>query len=311
MSQTRSDSAEARKQVLEMFGSLLEDDEFVENSPPKKQRRDQEDVEMHHGSSSSRQQQQHPKQQQQFRPRSRERAAPSMNSLTMSMARLLIRHEDALATLKQNSAFMMFVDTTSALLPLLFRASKRWKERKEDVLRLEVPLRCALLTCVFQDLLRRATRVQQLLQCGPQQSDFIKAQEELKQFVDNKVIDGNNFLTKAWNGKELAVVQGTLAVDEACHMLQRLAAVISDPEVIQKFNSVRPLAPHYQSKTLPFFLELGWRHRESATIWEDMNVLTKFSVLQLVGAQLKRTTLRRSPLAQEIREQLSTLSRRT
>ena len=309
MSRLRSDSAEARRQLLQSFQGLVElaeDESEAKEHPTKKHKSkaaETSDVTMEEEGMKSR--------GFKGRGRSRDRSSSSIEQLTIDMARLLIRHEDSLQTLKQNSSFILHVKTKSPVLPLLLRVSRKWKDEREQVLRLDLPLRSVLLACLLQDLLRRVTRVQQLQHLEATHVDYSKAQAELDQYKASRIIGDGGFLSKSWNGKELEVIPGTLSVEDASNLLQRLAAAITDPEIVQKFNSMRPLADTYAGQTLPFFLEVGWRHKDSATVWEDLNGLCTYTMFELQSAQLRRTTLQRSPLAKDILEQMKTISRRT
>ena len=311
---------EAKKQMLQMFQGLVEesDDEFVKNNPSKRHK-SRENKEQHSAQASTPPTSAaaaataapYPANR---RGRSRDSTATTLEQLTYSMARLLIRHEDAIQTIKQNTAFMLYVKTTSTLLPLLYKVSKKWKAERDQVLSLDMPLRSVLLTCLLQDLLRKATRVQQLLRLDLQHADYQKALAEIQQHQSKQILDDKgHFLAKSWDQSKKCLQvrpEERLHADEACILLQRLAAAVTDPQILQRFHSMRPLSTQYAGSVLPFFLEVGWRHASAANVWEDLNVLTRFSVLELVEGQLCRTSLQRSPLAQEIQQQLANLSRR-
>ena len=275
---------------------------FVENSalPPSKRHKSRED---HPGTSSK----DNAPRSGGHRGRDRSRDPKiSLEELTYNMARLLIRHEDSIQTLKQNSAFMLYLKTSSALLPMLYKVSKRWKEEREQVIKIDLPLRSVLLTCLLQDLLRRVTRVQQLLHIGAGHDDYKKAQDEIAIYLQDEIIDGSgNFLAKAWDGKQLKIVPGKLPVAEACTLLQRLAAAITDPEIIQRFHSMRPLGPSFSGVVLPFFLEIGWRQQDAAATWTDLNTITQFTMLGVAAGAVETN------LASDIQKQLSALTRRT
>ena len=78
------------------------------------------------------------------------------------MCRLMLRHEDQLASLRQDRGLIVFVKQDQhSVLPALYKASTAWHEKKDQNAQSEnpSPLKTVLLSCVIRELLQRLQTV--------------------------------------------------------------------------------------------------------------------------------------------------------
>ena len=214
---------------------------------------------------------------------------------------LAVRHEDSINILKTNTSFMLHVETTSDVLAAMYRVSRRWKEERETNGAMTIPLRLVLLRCLMQDLSSTLTKL----------SSMDKVPEDL---VGKMILNADfMFLKKEWDPSQnkLVVRDGVFPLKDALTLFRRMVPLMLEPELIQRFHSMRPLSTSYTGATLPFFLEVGWRHPSSAMLWEDLNTLTQYSVFELQKARLRRCGQQRSALVQDIQKQLGSMSSRS
>ena len=79
--------------------------------------------------------------------------SPQVTSLVKAMGRLVIRQETQLQILKQNSAWLVYLQPgANGPIPVLFKAAERYKEQAK-VKFMEAPVRAVLLSTLFLTLL--------------------------------------------------------------------------------------------------------------------------------------------------------------
>ena len=227
----------------------------------------------------------------------------TMESLTLNLARMAIRMEDHANRQRLDTAFMLHFPTSAPILPALLEISKRWKHLQEEgVIRQEMPLRTVLLRCILEELIKSLSLL-----------DESEENERVKTLKAASILDEEGlFCQQEWNAEkqELQLAKGRMSIAEARRNMQQLAPLLLEPEIVHRFHSARPLAQEYKGAHLAFFLEVGLRHPQADLAHQLLSALCNMSVMELVQCRLRKPGQKRSPLAQEIQQQLNALGRR-
>ncbi|CAE7945894.1 Pol [Symbiodinium sp. KB8] len=225
--------------------------------------------------------------------------SPGISSDTFTqMCRLMLRHEEQLALLKQDRGLVVFVKQDQhSILPALYKASTAWNEKKDKAVTLEagLTLKTVLLSCVIKEILSRLQTVT-ATEAGKgklQTAGWINA-------------DGH-WVYQRWCQKTRRLVldeaRTPLSHDNAVRLLTTLRDSLTG-DIIQKFSATQPLykleEAGHQSAT--FFLEVSLRGKESDAVHSMLLQLVNNTMTHLVGISIKRENGQRSKLAQQIAE---------
>ncbi|CAE7243260.1 Pol, partial [Symbiodinium necroappetens] len=212
------------------------------------------------------------------------------------MCRLMLRHEEQLALIKQDRALVVFVKQDQhSILPALYKASAAWNDKKEkaDTMEAGLTLKTVLLSCVIKEILSRLQTVTateagkgKLLAAG-----WINAE--------------GHWVYQRWCQKSRRLVldetRTPLSHDNAVRLLTTLRDSLTG-DIIQKFSATHPLykleEAGHQSAT--FFLEVSLRGKESDAVHSMLLQLVNSTMTHLVGISVKRENGQRSKLAQQI-----------
>ena len=145
----RSESGGRRLQFLSSL--LLSGTVTADNSPPQKEqpnKRPRHDVARSQPGAST-------------KPKGRDRGRPSLSDDLRLLARLLIQHEDQLAALRVDKAFVLFArQDTYSIIPAMFAISQEWHRKWEETPDItQSPLRILLLACLIKELMQRIQKM--------------------------------------------------------------------------------------------------------------------------------------------------------
>ncbi|CAE7594421.1 Pol [Symbiodinium necroappetens] len=224
-----------------------------------------------------------PRQDTQNRRGQRRPFAPSLPSAPagqsdsiQTMARMLMRQEEIIAELRMDKTLMLyFREDDVSVLPGLYQVAKEWgKQQEEGTSQTTSPIRTLLLACLIQQLRDRV----HYMTAGPEGITKLQA-KKLVQHPEAGVMSNQDLLAK----------------------LDFLLANLKG-EVIHKFHSTKRLQAleDEQATTAAFFLSVSLRGTVATQVHETFVQLIGVSALQLVGLSMKRATLRRPQLAQQV-----------
>ena len=219
--------------------------------------------------------------------------------LVQLMARLCLRHEDALSALQLDTSFVLFVqtptgDSTLSIVPSLFAAAAAWKKAKEER-GVSAPLRSVLLQMMIEILRKRVGEIKAL---APESENY-------KKLLALQTLDVKGcFPYLMWNqSTEKLIVDSSrpaLTLDEVFGILSTISKGMEDTRTITKFHSARPLSQEVKGQILPFFLSVSLRTEPAALTHAAFMRLSGNAVLTLVAVRLRPETLKRSQLAEQI-----------
>ena len=220
-----------------------------------------------------------------------------LNEVVLSLTRLAIRHEDALNCLRQDTSFMMFMaSSTPGMVEVLLPMAERWKQmRTTSPASITSPLRLILFRAVIEELIARVTRLLE----DPKSKNILEESQKMG-VVDKDM----KFTFRQWNSTTSSLevmAKALLEPKEVLRMLRNLIPLLV-PLVVHRFHALRPLTLKPAAKAFPFILEVGNRTKEAQVVWETLDTLCMNSVWQLVGVQMRHSSLQRSPLATELRK---------
>ena len=217
-----------------------------------------------------------------------------MTALVKAMGRLVIRQETQLQILKQNSAWMVYLQPgPNGPVPLLFQAAEKYKEKAMTQF-MEAPVRSVLLHTLFKTMLHclQALSTNQEQQKAAQDKGWMVA-EGLWSY-------------QKWDGENQV-----LEIDESqkpmphqeLGLTQRMSELVLQRDVVHRFNATHQISAAKEG-TSTFMLEIGLRAKGVEETWSGLERITNLAALQLVGMQVRRESLRRGALANEVQKLL-------
>ena len=229
-------------------------------------------------------------------PKGSDRGRHSLSDDLRLLARLLIQHEDQLAALRVDKAFVLFArQDTYSIIPATFAISQEWHRKREESPDIsQSPLRTLLLACLIRELIQRI----QKMVATPEGLDKLKAAH----WVNH---DGAwNFMKFCHKSKKLIHNPDRAAMDhsEVIRLLTFLLTAMQG-DIIHKFCSTRPLKQLEATEThkpqAVFLMEVGLRGEKA---WEvhAFCSLANLSAWQFIGISLKRETLQRTTVAKTV-----------
>ncbi|CAE7253330.1 Pol, partial [Symbiodinium necroappetens] len=214
------------------------------------------------------------------------------------VCRLLLRHEEQLALIRQDRGLIVFVKQDQhSILPALYKASAAWNEKKEKAANLEagLSLKTVLLSCVIRELLSRLQTVTS--------TEDGKAKLLAAGWINSE----GHWVYQRWCAKTKRLIRDEnrtpLTHDNAVRLLTALRDSLNG-DIIHKFAATQPLykleEAGHQSAT--FFLEVSLRGKESDLVHAMLLQLVNSSLTHLIGISVKRENGQRCKLAQQIAE---------
>ena len=177
--------------------------------------------------------------------------------------------------------------TTSASFQGLYQVAKEWgRQQEEGTSQTTSPIRTLLLACLIQQLRDNSEGIAQLQAIGWLNAD-------------------KHWTRQPWCHQAKKLVQHPEAEVMRRQDLQAKIEFLLENlkgEVIQKFHSTKRLdaLEDEQATTAVFFLLVSLRGTIATQVHETFVQLIGVSALQLVGLSVKRATLKRPPLAQQV-----------
>ena len=224
--------------------------------------------------------------------------ASGQDHLMEIVAKILLRHEESINVIRQNTGFMLYFMTpkdSRSILPLLLKASVAWKQARDngtDSALNRTPLRVVLMQCLVKAL-----------------QDQLSKEDQLKHAQDQNWMTANREWTfQMWDGKAkmLKVDSNRSPIPHnAMHQkLHTLMQTLASPEVVHRFRSTRPLRENMEGNVLPFLLDLGLTSPAAMEAQQTLRELIDSSVFQVIGVQIRKQTLQRSQLAAMLHQYL-------
>ncbi|CAE7784182.1 unnamed protein product, partial [Symbiodinium sp. KB8] len=213
------------------------------------------------------------------------------------LARLLIQHEDQLAALRVDKAFVLFARQDQfSIIPAMYAISQEWHSKREaDPDTVQSPLRTLLLACLIKELMQR---VQKMVATSEGQ-DKLKAAGWLSPTGEWHFMKYCHKTKKLIPNKEKASMDHS----EVIRLLTFLLTAMQG-DIIHKFCSTRPLKqlePTEDHKPQAvFLLEVGLRGEKSWEVHEAFCTLSGLAAWQLIGLSVKRETLQRTAVAKKV-----------
>ena len=225
------------------------------------------------------------------------KTSPQVTALVKAMGRLVIRQETQLQILKQNSAWWVYLQPgVNGPIPVLFKAAEKYKEQAK-VKFMESPIRAVLLGTLFLTL----SHCLQTLSTDANQQKSARDKGWLTQ--------GNEWRYQKWD-----VDNQVLQIDEArapvphqelVGLVSKIAELVTHRDVVHRFNATHPITVDKEGVST-FMLEIGLRARGVEDTWNGLETLANLAALQIIGMQIRRESLRRGGLANEVQRLLQT-----
>ncbi|CAE7323581.1 Pol [Symbiodinium necroappetens] len=214
------------------------------------------------------------------------------------VCRLLLRHEEQLALIRQDRGLIVFVKQDQhSILPALYKASAAWNEKKEKAANLEagLSLKTVLLSCVIRELLSRLQTVTS--------TEDGKAKLLAAGWINSE----GHWVYQRWCAKTKRLIRDEdrtpLTHDNAVRLLTTLRDSLNG-DIIHKFAATQPLYKLEEAghQNATFFLEVSLRGKESDLVHALLLQLVNSSLTHLIGISVKRENGQRCKLAQQIAE---------
>ena len=213
-----------------------------------------------------------------------------------SMQRLLLRREDSVSMIQADYSFVAFlrVPGGSSVVPALYAAQRAWRDlRDSDSTKLDKPMRCCLLACLFKEL---AARVRGLTNEHENKSSLAK--------LGWLTEDHSSWAFLQWSPVEKRMVvakdKEPVAVDSATALVEKIREMVSEPGLVVRFHPTRPLAETMTGESLTCCLQVSVREPRAMLLYDDLSTLSGLACAQLIGVGLRRDRAGRSALAQAI-----------
>ena len=218
------------------------------------------------------------------------------------MQRLILRHEDASILPRIESSFVVHfkLNVPASVVPMLFTSAGAWRRIKaEEPEKLDRPMRCALLVCLFAELKSRMEKV-------------VSDEERMGEMAAMGWLSAGppvvwHFMR--WDAsKQQQVVDNSrppLTQAEVLETVGNLLALIPRKFVTARFHPTRPMTQEMKGQNLVFLLQTGQHGVWSAEMRDGLRRLCHCSVMHLLAAQLKEDKHARSALANAIADYLT------
>ncbi|CAE7531981.1 unnamed protein product, partial [Symbiodinium necroappetens] len=221
------------------------------------------------------------------------------------MQRLILRHEDASILARIESSFVLHfkLNVPASVVPMLFTSAVAWRKIKaEEPQRLDRPMRCALLVCLFAELKERMTKI-------VQEPERMEEMAKLGWLAVGPPVVWNFMRWDA--AKQQQVVDTSIPLISQAEILEfvgRLVALIPRKFTTARFHPARPMTQVMTGQNLVFLLQTGQHGEASSEMRDILRRLCYCSVMHLLAAQLKEDRHPRSALANAIADYLTKYS---
>ncbi|CAE7731851.1 atxn2, partial [Symbiodinium microadriaticum] len=215
---------------------------------------------------------------------SQDRAEPP-DSLTRVMARALIQQADAIAVLRQSTAWIFFLQTAlPSVVPTLGKAAARWRAQVNDEGSeiFGLGLRVVLIWALFNVL-------RQTLEEPPA--------ELLADARDRKWLNQTGaWVFLRWNRKTKALEpdasRAALNQSDMVKLLKE-AGSLADGETVSRFAANRRLEEGMQGRVVPMQMDVQFRSPRAHQLYSTLEQLQGLSALNLLGVSFRKEGYRR------------------
>ena len=212
------------------------------------------------------------------------------------LSRLVLRHEEAISVLRQNTGWVMYLQTPKhacSVVTMLVQLSVKWhQETQMDTPVSRIPLRCVLLQGLIQELLNRINR-----------QDVLDAAKTAGWVTEE------GWVFQVWCPQnkclKASTTQRPLAHTTVVEKIRSLQLALAEDSSIHRFRSLRPLKEEMQGETVVMILDLAIASDKAKQAQALMQEMMANSIFQIVGLQYRRESLQRSPLARELHQMLT------
>ncbi|CAL1145226.1 unnamed protein product [Cladocopium goreaui] len=213
--------------------------------------------------------------------------------LMINMAKLVLKHEDTLNTLLQESEFVLHLAPgEGSLLPLLLMKSQEWHKGPKTI-----PLRHTLAVSMMMVLEERLTK----LANADTASDLFQACIQQNLITKEKTMP---YLR--WDASQSRLTPSNaphLPLEQVQRSLTNILRLMGDKEVTLRYHALKRTPDSSpSSQPIPWLWTVSMRH--TPELWNEIANLCYHSIWRLILANLKPQSLQRQPLAQQLGKML-------
>ena len=223
-----------------------------------------------------------------------------MMELLRATARLAVRLEDQQSLDRLDKAFLIHQRTQvpECILPDMFKISETWKEARAMVPpKVVSSLRVILFKSFMEEFLSRLRKIDhaEVTQGLIAQEWLFKDGEELKW----RYLVWDSALQKDVHHPTMEPVSHTQIVQAVQTLLEN-----ATDHTLHRYHATRPLAETFTGPSVCFMLEISLRGAHAQKMYQALTSMAQCAAMKLMGANLVRERINRSPLAVQINKLL-------
>lgn len=215
--------------------------------------------------------------------------------LMSTLIRLVLKHEDSLNTVLQESEFLLHLSPgKGSILPLLLQQSQIWHKSDRNT----CSLRHVLAQTMMQTLDARLTTLQA---AKPGEALFQECMTA--HLVLNDAEKSMPFLR--WSSQQkclLPAEKAGIPMLEVARSVSNILRLMKDSSVTLRFHSLKKAKDGTVPQPVPWLWTVSLRN--SPELWHELVRLSHHAIWQLIQVRLKPQTLARQPLAAQLQKAL-------
>ena len=219
-------------------------------------------------------------------------------ALVGAMTRMCLRHEAELARLKQDTGFMLFVDTADySCLAKLREAGDQWQEQYANQ-KVTTALKVVLMSGLCMMLRAKVEELQQ-------NEDHLARLIKVGWISEGRTALDPVFHYYEWSPAEKKEIRSSavpLPLTEVLGMLDTLEQYLTIPGVLTQFKATRQWSEVHRSEVMPFLISLSLRHEEAHRCYRNFTRLSGNSAMKLLGTRLRPERGQRSNISRELED---------
>ena len=238
-----------------------------------------------------------------------------LRQIVQTLARLSLRHEDALRGLAMEQDYMLFLSLgPGSIMFKMMQATEEWHltEPQDRTM----PLRIKVLRVMLEELLTRVRK----LQTARQEDDLVQTLLKFHYLTPGENSNELRFSFLQWNPTQKALEIDTnrtaLTMPYVANQITKILTLLQQQALIIRFGALRPNAQIQQNmnkeqtstpQVIPWRLSLALSHRHSMemhSVWQEM---THSGAWQLILGRMRQANLQRTPLASHLGRLLETM----
>jgi len=210
------------------------------------------------------------------------------------LCRLVLRHEDTINSLLQESQFLLhFAPGEGSILPLMLDTSRKWYQQPEKT----APLRHILVCTMMSEMERR---LQTLMKATPTEALF----QDCKAYHLVKDDQDRTMPYLRWSQQRRCLEptdQPGLPIAEVLKSLQNIGRLLADQRVTLRFHSLKKMTEDKEpQQSIPWIWTVA--NRNSPELWHQVAGLAFHSSWQLIQVRLRQQGMERTQLAKQIQK---------